>query len=86
MVTMNVTEDGEKTVSLSQKDTRFYPDDTDIKYSNCRVIVARKSDEGLEYVGQAVGTKDRDTYVELGEVEEGEYLIFVSVDWRPETP
>jgi calpain-15 len=51
MITMNVTERGHQTVSLSQKDHRFYPDDTNIKYSNCRVIVARKGDEGLEYVG-----------------------------------
>ena len=86
MITMNVTERGHQTVSLSQKDHRFYPDDTNIKYSNCRVIVARKGDEGLEYVGQSVGTKDRDTHVECGELEEGQYLILVSIDWRPETP
>ena len=28
----------------------------------------------------------RDTYVELGELEEGEYLIYVSVDWTDNTP
>jgi len=37
------------------------------------------------YINNSIGSKKRDTYVELGHVEEGEYLIYVSIDWRPET-
>jgi len=79
------TSAGEQTISLSQKDTRFYADNADIKYSNFRVIVAKKTDDGLLYINNSIGCKKRDTYVELGNVEEGEYLIYVSIDWRPET-
>jgi len=37
-------------------------------------------------VKQSTGTWSRDTYVELEVLEEGEYLIYVSVDWNQNTP
>lgn len=33
LITMTITQAGEQTVSLSQKDLRFYPEDTEIEYS-----------------------------------------------------
>jgi len=44
LTSMTVSDSGEYTVSLSQKDTRFYSDnpaDTEIKYSKCSIIVGQ---------------------------------------------
>ena len=38
------------------------------------------------FINEAINLWDRDCYLELGQVEEGEYLIFVSMDWKPLTP
>lgn len=50
IITMTITETGEQTISLSQKDNRFYPEENDIEYSQCRLVVARVTDQGLEFV------------------------------------
>ena len=64
---MKLGESGEQTISLSQKDKRFYANDNQIIYSGCRLLVARvNEDGGLEYVKNVCGTWNRDTYAELG--------------------
>jgi len=65
LTSMTISEYGEYTISLSQKDTRYYsdhPDDIDIKYSKCKIIVGQQSDKGLKYVAGTTGSK-RDTYI-----------------------
>lgn len=42
LTSMTIDESGEYTLSLSQKDTRYYsdhPDDDNIKYSKCSILV-----------------------------------------------
>ena len=60
--------DGKYTVSLSQKDNRFYDKNNDIKYSQCRLVIAKVKDDGLEYVKTVTGIWKRDTYAELGDL------------------
>lgn len=48
---------GEQTLSLSQKDVRFYPDNSTIEYSNCRIILAKQTEEGLVYIQGITGYK-----------------------------
>jgi len=84
---MTLSESGEQTISLSQKDKRFYAKDSEYEYSGCRLYVARVTEDGsVEYVNNVTGTWKRDTYAELGVLEKGKYLIYVSVDWNEKTP
>jgi len=78
--------EGDYTISLSQKDNRFYDENNDIKYSQCRLVIAKKNDDELEFVKCVTGIWKRDTYAELGELQEGNYLIYVSMDWDDNTP
>ena len=53
---MTITKSGEQTISLSQKDKRMYPVNNQIKYSVCRLVVAKvNKDSSLEYVNQVAG-------------------------------
>ena len=84
---MILIESGQQTISVSQKDKRFYAKDSEYSYSGCRLYVAKINEDGsLEYVNHATGTWKRDTYAELGVLEKGKYLIYVSVDWDEKTP
>ena len=58
-----------------------------MNYSNCRIVVVQRKESGeLIYLKDETGYKARDVYLELGSIDEGEYLIFISIDWRTETP
>jgi len=58
--------DGNYTISLSQKDNRFYAEKNNIQYSQCRLVIAKKDDDELKYVASVSGIWKRDTYAELG--------------------
>ena len=83
---MTIQQGGEYTLALSQKDTRFYAADNKVEYSQCRLVIAKRTPDGLEFVGQTTGVWERDTYAELGNLEQGSYLIYVSMDWDEKTP
>ena len=77
---MRVAETGKQTITLKQKDENVET------YSACRLLVARVlSSDGLEYVNHAAAIWKKETYAELGVLEKGRYLIYVSMDWNEET-
>ena len=78
---MRVTESGEQTITLKQKDENIET------YSACRLVVARVlSGGGLEYVNHVAAIWKKETSAGVGVFEKGKYLIYVSVDWDEETP
>jgi len=51
------------------------------------MVFARKLEEGqLVYIQGKTGTETRDTHAELENLEVGQYLIYVSIDWNENTP
>ena len=46
------------------------------------MILARRTEEGLVYIKEQNQISLRDTDMELENLEAGEYLIFVSIDWK----
>ena len=46
------------------------------------MILAKHSLDGLVYITEENTISLRDTFMELESLEEGDYLIFVSIDWK----
>lgn len=44
---MTIQQGGEYTVSLSQKDDRFYAAGNNVEYSQCRFVIAKRTQDGL---------------------------------------
>jgi len=81
LVNMTAT-GGEETLSVSFKDKRYYAKKDEIKYGNTKMILAKRSEEGLVFITEQNTISNRDTYMELKSLEAGEYVIFVSIDWK----
>ena len=65
-------------LTVSQKDKRSFPKDSDYEYLNTRLIVAKiKEDGGLEYMFGKMKV-DREVWEEE-DLESGEYLCYVEV-------
>lgn len=79
---MTIQKKGKYTISLSQKDSRFYAEGNKIKYSQCRLVIAKQN----KYIANVSGIWKRDTYVELEKLEAGDYQIYVFMDWDKNTP
>lgn len=60
----------------------MFPRGNNYQYSNSRMIIS-KSDG--QYVRGVKGFRERDTHVEFENLEQGEYSLFIEVDWEPET-
>ena len=39
----------------------------------------------LKYANGVSDIKERDTYLECDELQEGEYLLFIEIDWQKES-
>ena len=76
------TSGGETTLSISVKDKRLRGEKENVQYGNFKILFAKKTDEGLVYLKEHNTIKFRDTYLEVGYLDEGDYLIFVHIDWR----
>ena len=64
--------------------------DSGYQYSNVRMILMKSlsnetSDFSVRYVKGAKGILERDTYMELIDLEKGEYFCFIEVEWEPTT-
>ena len=53
------------------------------RYTNVHMAVLQVKN-GYKYVGGITGHQDRDTHLELDNLEEGQYLLFVEMDWDNE--
>ena len=73
---------GETAISVSFKDKRLYGGKTKYNNANVKMYLAKKTDNGLIYIKDQNMCIQRDTYIECGSLEAGEYLIFVSIDWK----
>ena len=64
---------------VNLKNTRIYNNLKDANYSNpfCSIIVFRKDEDNLEYIGSDSGKKDR-FYIPCPEMEKGIYYVSVS--------
>ena len=88
---MNIKTKGHYIFSFSQKCQKHFQKGCGYKYSFARMMVmklrnGRDAKEGVEYIAAAItDPTDRDTYVEVKDMEEGEYYFFIEPDWHEET-
>lgn len=74
---------GEYTFSISQKAKKMYPKNSGYKYSSCRLFLVKTDTGGksLHYIKGALGLAKRDTFLQIENLEEGEYLLYCEIDW-----
>lgn len=76
---LEVTEPGQTYVSVDQMEQCCFFKGADYKYSNCRMIIAKESHEGLVYIAGKQGF-DRNLWVKLN-LERGNYQVYVEFEW-----
>ena len=86
-----VSKDGEHTISVSQQDVRCFSRHSDYDYSNCRMILTKIEKDAdtieeleLKYITSKSGW-DRETHITLDNLERGEYLVYIEMDWDETT-
>ena len=80
---VTITTSGDYTFSVTQKDQRLFKKDSSYCYSKGSLfLMSTDGDEKIYIDGNA--SNRRDTYLECN-LEEGEYTLYVMVDWRDET-
>jgi hypothetical protein len=86
-----VSNSGEHTISISQTDERCFNRHTEYDYSNCRVLISKIEKDGdsiadldLKYI-KATAAQDRETHIHIENLEKGEYLVFIEMDWNEKT-
>lgn len=82
----NIEEAGMHTFAISQVCERMFPRDSGYKYSHVRMFLVKVDTEGdklkiVKYVKGTAEVRERDTYLECDDLEAGEYMLFVEVDW-----
>ena len=89
---MSVSHAGEYTIAISQKDKRCFPLSSNYNYSSCSISVAKVGTDGSPKVLKGEqGFMERDTYVEFlrdapGQLEQGDYFVWVKMDWHDTIP
>jgi len=81
LVKMTTKEKGIQTVAVTQFCERMMQRSSNYKYSLVRFIVFKATDpnnllRGCEFI-KGVGGQKRDEYIELNDLEAGEYFVFV---------
>ena len=91
LMRLMVSGSGEHIISVSQTDERCFSRHSNYDYSNCRIIVLKVEKDGnsleeleIKYI-QGVSGWDRETHVMVENLDKGEYLIYVEMDWNQNT-
>ena len=82
---MTTKEKGIKSVAVTQFCERMMKRSANYKYSLVRIIVFKAADSsnllrGCEFLKGRGGSR-RDEYIELQDLEAGDYFVFVQVEW-----
>lgn len=91
LMRLMVSQDGEYTISVSQKDERCFDRHSEYDYSNCRIIVLRIEEDSDSLDGlkvkymQGVSGWDRESHVQFENLPKGEYFVYCEVDWDENT-
>ena len=91
MLRLVVSGSGEHIISVSQTDERCFSRHSNYDYSNCRIIVLKVEKDAntleeleVKYIKGVQGW-DRESHAEIQNLEKGEYLVFVEMDWNENT-
>ena len=91
LLRLYLTDAGEHTISVSQKDERCFGRHSDYEYSNCRLIVFKieKDSDTLDNLEikylQGTASFDRETHIIFETLDKGEYYVYVEMDWNETT-
>ena len=85
LVKMTTQEKGIQTVALTQYCERMMKRSSNYKYSLVRLIVFKAKDPnnllaGCEFI-KGTGGSRRDEYIELKDLDAGDYFVFAQIDW-----
>ena len=89
-VQLEITERGMHTFAVSQYGERLLNRNSPYTYANVTAFIVKKdanesSTKNCTLVGHSYSRQDRDTYIEIKDMEPGTYFMYVDVDWQPLT-
>jgi len=77
------------TFAISQYGERLMPRKAEYKYANCLSYLVKEDKDGdgntlkkCTLVDTNISRQDRDTYIEVENLEEGAYWLYVDMDWQ----
>lgn len=86
---IKVTRKGMHTIAVSQFGSRLLPRRAPYKYANCIAMLVQEhtsnSLSGATLVDAKITRQDRDTYIEIPNMEKGYYWLYIDMEWQPET-
>lgn len=90
LVRIKVQTKGKYTFGVSQHGKRLLPRFSNYEYANCIAhLVKENSDDGsfenCKYVRGQVNNQHRDTYIEVPDMDAGNYWIYIDLEWQPYT-
>lgn len=91
LIKLKINIDGEHTFSVSQREKRTQSRMIRYEYSNCRMILMGLKNNhdirnGVDFIASTKGYKDRDAYLEVSNLKQGLYYLFVEMEWDATTP
>jgi len=73
------------TFAISQYGERLLNRNSPYTYANVTVFIVKRDSNGTTLVGHKYSRQERDTYIEVTDLEAGTYFMYVDVDWQPLT-
>jgi len=74
------------TFAVSQKGSRMFRKNSGYEYSSSRLFLAKNNGDGtVTYIKGTKAGWDRDNYLEIENLEEGDYYFVAEVDWNEKT-
>lgn len=84
-VEFEATEQGMYTFAISQYGERLLNRNSPYTYANVTAFLIKRDSNGTTLVGHKYTRQERDTYIEVKDLEAGTYFMYVDVDWQPLT-
>ena len=87
---LKIADPGNHTFSVSQICERMFPRYSGYNYSHVRMFLIEVNTSGdslkvLRFINAVSDIRERDTYLECNDLKEGEYFLYIEVDWQQES-
>ena len=86
---VKVSKRGFHTFAVSQFGSRLLPRRAGYKYANCIFYLVKENTSnslmGCTLIDAKITRQDRDTYIEVPDLDRGYYWLYVDMEWQPET-
>ena len=86
---IKVRQQGAHTFAVSQFGNRLLPRRATYTYANCIAYLVRENQPNslcaCSLVEAKVTRQDRDTYIEVADLQQGYYWLYIDMEWQPDT-